>query len=405
MLHLDFKKHLASFLSHERSLFPSHLPHQLKELYLSNAILSFALSAAIVFEPVYLYTLGFPLYKIMLFYFGVYLAYFFLMPLGGKIVKRNGFEHGMIYGSFFLILYYVFLLSIQVSPNFIFLAILALAIQKSVFWPSYHADFAMFSQAGERGRDISNIVALDSIMTILGPVVSGFVVAVFGFAGLFGLLCLVVILSNAPFFLTKEIFTPSDLHYTAAYKTLLAKENRPYLFGYMGFGEELIVLTVWPIFMYLTFNNFFSTGFVAAVSTLVTALVLLYVGRESDLKNRKSVLRLGSVFTVVASLLRVVARGGMSVFLVDFFSRTSKNILMLPLLSGLYEYANKTAVVRTIIFFEMSLTVGKLLASGVMALVFFFFPTAYGLSFFIAALFSLLYLSLSGKKHEPVAAA
>ena len=53
----------------------------------------------------------------------------------------------------------------------------------------------------------------------------------------------------------------------------------------------------------------------------------------------------------------------------------------------------------------MSLTVGKLLASGLMAAVFFFLPTGYGLAFFIAALFSLCYLSLSGKKHEPVAVA
>ena len=117
---------------------------------------------------------------------------------------------------------------------------------------------------------------------------------------------------------------------------------------------------MWPIFVYLTFNNVFSTGFVAAVSTLITSLVLLYVGRASDLRNRKGILRIGSVFTVLSWLMRIVARGGAGVFLVDFFSRTSRNILMLPLLSGLYEYASKTAVVRTVIFFEMSLTVGKL---------------------------------------------
>ena len=274
-----------------------------------------------------------------------------------------------------------------------------------MFWPSYHADFAFFSQSGERGREIGNIIALDSLLTILGPVVSGLVVALFGFPGLFALLCIVVILSNVPFFLAKEQFTPSDLSYTAAYRALVAKENRRYFFGYLGFGEELIVLTVWPIFVYLTFNNVFSTGFVAAVSTLITSLVLLYVGRASDLRNRKGILRIGSVFTVLSWLMRIVARGGAGVFLVDFFSRTSRNILMLPLLSGLYEYASKTAVVRTVIFFEMSLTVGKLFASGLMAVVFFFFPTGYGLAFFIAALFSLCYLFLSAKTHKPVVAA
>ena len=217
-----------------------------------------------------------------------------------------------------------FLLAIQVNPNFVLLAILALAIQKSVFWPSYHADFAFFSQSGERGREIGNIIALDSLLTILGAGGQRPGGCAVGFPGLFALLCIVVILSNVPFFFAKEQFTPSDLSYTAAYRALLAKENRRYFFGYLGFGEELIVMTVWPIFVYLTFNNVFSTGFVAAVSTLITSLVLLYVGRASDLRDRKGILRIGSVFTILAWLMRIVARGGGACFWSTFFAHVQK---------------------------------------------------------------------------------
>src|SRR3989338_3900147 len=99
MPHIELKRLVSSLLCFERSFFPSHMPRKLKEFYLAMAILNFALAAAMLFEPVYLYTLGFPLWKIMFFYFGVYVLYFITMPLGGKVAKQKGFAHSMIYGS------------------------------------------------------------------------------------------------------------------------------------------------------------------------------------------------------------------------------------------------------------------------------------------------------------------
>lgn len=398
MLHVDIKKSISSFLAHERTLFPAHLPQQLKELYLANAISTFAISAAFLFEPIYLYSIGFTLWQIMLFYVGVYGAYFILMPLGGKIVKRNGFEHGMMYGSFFLILYFVFLLAIQTSEAFVIPAMFTLALYKTVFWPGYHADFAFFGQSQERGREIGNLAILDSIMNVLGPVIGGLLVNFFGFPIFFAFMCIVIIVSNIPFLLTKEIFKPSDFSYRGAYETLFAKENRKYFFGYIGFGEELVALTIWPIFLFITFGNVVSTGLLVAFSTFITALVLLYVGRATDMKDRRYVLRIGALLNSFVWCMRLVVRSASPVAFVDILSRASKNIFILPMLSGLYEHARKTSVVQTVIFFEMSLTVGKLLTGSILAVLFFFMPDGWHAAFFVAFLFSLLFFVIAGNR-------
>ncbi len=394
------KKPLAFILRREREFLPNRIPRQLKELYLTMTILNFALASGMIFEPIYLYSVGYPLYIIMLFYFGVYFAYFFLMPLGGKVIKQKGFEHGIMYGSVFLILYLIFLLNISVHPIFFFLAIFAFAMQKTLFWPGYHADFAYFSQTEERGREIGVIAVIDALAFILGPLIGGIIVGVFGFAALFTVMCFVILFSNIPIMTTREHFTPSTLSYIQPYKDLVDPAQRKYLIGHIGFGEELIVLTVWPIFIFVTMQNYVNTGIAIAVSMLITSFVILYVGKLTDCGKRPRVFHIGIIFVALSWLFRLLVRGASSVILVDFFSRTSKYVFSLPFFSGLYTHAIKTSIVRTVLFFEMSLTVGKIFSAGILAVLFYFFGPQWWIAFVLGGLFSMLYFALDGHRKK-----
>jgi len=395
MFHVDFKKLISGALEKEREFFPSQVPRELKELYLTMTMLNFALASGMLFEPIYLYTLHFSLSQIMLYYCAVYLCYFFLMPLGGKFVKRYGFEHGIIAGSLFLVAYFILLYNIPHSPLYLVGAIFALAFQKMFFWPGYHADFAFFSKAEERGRQVSIIAVLDSLSYVAGPVVGGLLIASFGFAGLFTIMCVMILLSNIPLMTTKERFKPSTLSYVEPYIALLAKENRKYLTAYIGFGEELVSLTVWPIFIFVTFGTFTNTGAAITLSTLVTSLAILYVGKQSDIADRKKVLRTSSLLLSLSWIVRIFTRGAPAVLFADFFSRTTRYLFALPFYSGLYKHAHESSIVRTIIFFEMSLTIGKIITAAVLAVAFYYFPTSWNSAFGVAALFSLLYFLLS----------
>lgn len=396
----DAKKMLLSAWSRERTYLPSHLSPHLKELYAVMGMMNFVFSSLMLFEPIYLYTIGFALWQIMLFYAGVYGLYFFLMPLGGIVAKRKGFEHSIMYSSVFLILYLVFLLAIPLYPTFVVIAILALAIQKTFFWPGYHADFAYFSQSKERGRQISMVAIVESCASVLGPLVGAFVISQFGFGALFTLICIVILLSNIPFFLLKEQFTPSPFTYREPYRYLCEKQNRPYFWGYCGFGEELIVVTVWPIFFFITFGTILSTGIAIALSTFITIIIAVYIGKSSDFADRKLIIRIGALFITLSWFLRLLARGVPSVMALDFFSRISKNIFAIPMIAELYEYASHTSFVKNMIFFEMSLTVGKFVTALILAALFFVFGSAWQLAFIFGGLLSLLFFLLGKKWHK-----
>lgn len=377
------------------------ISRQIKELYAADLLINLATAMVAIFEPIYLYINGFTLIKILYFYLGVYVAYFIFMPLGAKFARRWGYEKSMYLASPFLVSYYLFLYLIPYNSYFIGLAIAALVLQKIFYWPAYHADFARFGRNDERGREVSNLLVINSLVYVVGPFFGGLILAQWGFAILFIIASILMIASNLPLASTAEIFNPVSFSYWHTYRRLFYRENLRNFFGFLGFGEELIVLVIWPIFIYTIINNFFSIGSVVALATLITTMVILYVGRmtDGDSGHRRSVLKIGSIFNMVAWFLRLLVSGPLAVFLIDTLSRITKNVVVVPMMAMTYDRASETSVMKTVVFFEMSLVVGKIIAIVFSLLALKYLTNSFNALFAIAAMMSLLYALV---KYEPI---
>ena len=378
------------------------ISRQVSELFASNLIITLATAMVAIFEPIYLYVQGFSLVQILYFFLAVYVAYFLLVPLGAKFARRFGYEKAMYLASPFLIGYYAFLYLIPTGQEFIYLAIAALVLQKMFYWPAYHADFARFGRSDERGREVGNLLLITSLVAIVAPLIGGLVVENWGWATLFVAVSILILASNLPMVTTPEKFKPKPFSYWHAYRRLFYAENRRNFFGFLGFGEELIVLVIWPVFIYTIVSDFLSIGSLVAGATLVTTLVLLYVGRMTDSSaktSRRSLLKIGSIFYAAAWWLRLLALTPLAVFLVDTLSRITKNVIIVPMMAMTYDHAGETSVMKTVVFFEMSLVVGKILAILISLAALEFLPNSFAAMFVIAALMALLY---SLVKYEPV---
>lgn len=392
----SFSSH--TFLGTLPSLFAREVSQEVKELYLNSAILDLAVAMVLFFEPIYLYGLGISLRGIILFYLGIYLLYFFLLPLGGKFVKRSGVVASIFLGSPFLILYYLFLALSAHSLYFLIPAIFSFALQKTFYWPGYHTDFAQYGKEMEQGREVSNSTSILLLVYIFGPLLGGVIMHFFNFTVLFTVVSLLIILSNFPLLLVIPRSKREFFSYRACYRRLVERKNIRRLIAYIGFGEELIVLVLWPIFVFIVVRDTLKVGLLVAFSTLLTALVVLYVGKLTDYKRKDSVLRFITSMYVISWVIRIFVKTQLGVFAVDTFSRIGKSSLSIPLTAITYQYARKRDVVEQVIFFEMSLIVGKILAMvGILVLLSLFSGEYLWGSFFIlAAVFSILYGVLKG---------
>lgn len=382
------------FKSFYQKYFANGLTREVKELFWSTAILDFATSAVGIFEPIYLYTLGFSVSQIILFFIAVYAFYFFLAPLGGKIARTRGYEHSILFSTPFLMLYYLSLFAIPYHPFFIASAVIALALQKMLYWPGYHADFARFGKDGARGKEISNLVVLDSFVAILGPAFGGVVIATVGFGFLFVIVSFLILASNIPLLITPEKFEPVPFFYKDAMKRLIKPENRRKLLAYMGYGEEHLAGYLWPIFIFLVLKSYISIGFLISASILLATILTLYIGKVTDEESRREVLKIGVIFTFFTWLMRVLVVSNIGVFMADSLYRISRRVLGVPLVAITYEEAKKTSVMKSIIFLQMSLVLGKLFVSILALVLLFFFPNSWIAVFVLGAVMTLLYALL-----------
>lgn len=372
----------------------AHASGQMKKLMSATALLNFALSAISLFEPIYLYTLHWSLAAICAFYLGVYVLAFLLLPLGARYAGRIGFQHSILFSSPFLITYYLALYAIPKHPIFIAVAIAAYAMQKILYWPGFDAEMARFGHDGERSREVSNLASLTSFATILGPTFGGVLLGALGFSFGFAITGLLMLLSNLPLLSMPAERARDGLPYWPAIRRVFSREHRGFIGSLLGFGEEFVALVIWPIFIFATLKGFAATGVLVSISILLSTLVLLFIGRLSDLQSRHAVLRSGAVFTAFSWIVRPFLLGASGVLAGDFFYRVSRALLGVPLASVVYERAGKGPLLERVALYEMGVFFGKALMMVVGIALSLLLPGNFMIFFILAAFASLLYARL-----------
>jgi len=382
------------FLANVPHYFSKHPSRGLVELYWSVGMMDLAVAAVVLFEPIFLYVLGYSLSYIMFFYMMVYFLYVLFLPLAGRIIGKIGYEHSIFYSQFFLIAYYISLFAISKFSFFFFIAPLFFAVQKSLYWPAYHADFATFCQDKQTGREVSGKEIISIIMYIIGPIAGGFILEKTSFGILFLMVSFLFLLSVIPLFRIKEIHNTSSFNYREVFKKMVDKDHRRNFLAYLGFGEELIVLTLWPIFIYIAIKDYLEIGSLIALATLATAILALYLGKMSDTYKKVRVLNLGSILYSVSWLIRGFMKNAWQIFSIDTLSRFSKEMLFVPLISQTYENAKKMGPLEYAVFFEQSLAIGKFFTALLLFLILQIFAASWIIIFIIAGLLTLLYTFL-----------
>ena len=355
------------------SLFSSHYlrhntRHEITELYISIAIKNFAFSMIAIFEPLYLYNLYNSISIVFLYYAAVYTLYFVLLPLGGKAAAKYGFEHCIFYSIPFAILYF---LSLSQIPNYswmIFATIMLIVIHRILFWPSYHTDFAHYSISGFKGREMSTMTFISTVVTIIGPIIGGLILTKYGFETLFVVVSIASLISIIPLFSTKEKFEPHSFSCKKAFKRILkpyGRYKKRNLIAYSAFSEETIFLIAWPIFIFLILKEFYLIGILMGISALLIAIMNLYFGKLSDkydAEKRKKLLASSTWVYSIFCFLRPFVGSWFSILFVDFFSKISKMGIVYPIFTFIYSGGGRRKdFLEYVMFFELSLSLGRII--------------------------------------------
>jgi MFS family permease len=239
------------------------------------------------------------------------------------------------------------------------------------------------------GREFGVVYAIISVTHILGPFLAGWISQVYGFTATFTIASLIQLGSIFPLFQAKEVFVPKIYSFRQTLE--LYRQFPKKAIGYLGFGEELLVLVIWPIFIYMTVRNYEETGFIATLASFAAAVLAIIIGKITDQYTKRLLIKIGAFFSSIVWIARLVPATSASVLAIDTLSRTSKEMAFIPISTVTYIRAEETHVVPYVVFFEQALAIGKLLAA-LLGIVVFALTGSFMALFILAALFSLLYM-------------
>jgi len=337
------------------------LNKELKEIYTSVAFRAFAFGLVGIFIPVYLYKLGYSINSILLFYIFYYISYIIFSLVVGKLVRRFGAKHMMFFSIPPVLVFFVLLTMLGEWRTPIYLVGFILGISSSFYWIGYHLEFAKFSDAKNRGKQVSIRNIFASVITIFAPAIGGVVIAMGGFIALFISVLLIFTISTIPLFLTRDIFPKKIIRYNKIFVgRSFRKDILPNAVGSM---LGVAYADIWPLIIFLSFASEYQTLGVLFSASMFLGLIFTYIaGKLDDKKDVITILRLGGLVNAFVWIGRIFISGITSLFFIESLAGVTKPFWFVPLEHYFYERASKSkSVFEYVIFREIVGSLGAIL--------------------------------------------
>lgn len=347
------------------------------QLFISKRLIHGAAAALLgIFVPIFIYETTGERFYIVGGYYGILsLLYALLLVPGMKVTNYFGFSRTLVLGGFFSTILYGMLFFMN-EDNFWYilppLTIVILAF-RIFHWVPYHVDFALFTKAGERGRQVSLSFATIAFMGVIGPILAGFIIENAGYNTLFAIAVVFLMAATISYAFVPETDTKFTWTYKQTVKKIFSKDLRGLSLGEFANGAEVAFTTIiWPIFLYNLLNgDVLEIGALSTIIVAITIVLQLLLGRHLDKRDtsKEKTLRMGSLLYALGWIFKIFVLSAMQVFFVGLYHNIVKIFTKTPFTALIYDmsaeqgkYVDEFTVVR-----EMSSHMGRFVALGLIS--------------------------------------
>lgn len=329
-------------------------------VYIMKATYDLAGSFISIFIPIYLLRNDLGLSGVFSYYLVYSISILFFFFLANFIVSILGLKKTVILNYPFLFLYFFLLYKMKsYGIPFYFIAIVS-ALQNSLYWFPLNILIANTTKKESMGSDLSKFFAISGIVGLFAPIISAVVIINSGFKNLFIISGIFYFISAIPLLYLPEFYHVSSLNLDK-FKTLF-KEYKNYFVTEIFINmKEDAEGKIWPIFVYLSFRDFLSIGYVGTISMIGGILFTLLVGKYTDRFNKMSLFGIGSIILSLIWLLRFFVTSQIFVYVLTIMATFFEPLILIPIRSIVYNYAKREGPQTFILFREFANLTGRLL--------------------------------------------
>jgi MFS family permease len=367
----------------------SLLKEDIAKFYLSVFILQFAAALIGIFVPIYLYQIGYGIPQILV-YFGIQIGvHISLIWFSAKLALKIGSARVNLLSIPFAIACNILLISLPAHPGLFLLIPVLIGIFSSLYWFSFHFYFSNLSFEADRSRKYGFVTIFMQSAALIGPLLGGLLITLFGMPVVFTLVAILFFLSALPLFFIKKLEHQEVL----AWKELFAGFRPRKFFAYYGYGFQMFIDSyLFVIFMFLVVHEIFSIGFITTISEVGSILFVFIISSLSDRHPKRVILGIGAFAMSIFWAARAFLRNIWQVFVLNTLFKMAYTTVDIPMSAIYYNLAEKDRIARNILRREYGLHAGTLSAFIFLALLFTLSPyqqVNFMIAFFVGALMVL----------------
>lgn len=357
--------------------------HNLNKVYLAETLRNVAMSMVSIFVPLYLIKHGYSLREVLIYFVVQSLVHIALMIPIGKFGAKAGFRYCILISTPFIIGFYYLLYTLLEKHWPLLILGIVYEIGGSFYWVGRHVFFARTTQTHKRGTQIGIAKILKSVFTTPAPLIGALILAHFGIGYLLVVASVILAAAALPLFFVEEPedqirFRVADLWKGQSWRTTVM---------FMNQGVDNVMDDVaWSIYAFFNIlKTYVIFGTVQVVSSIFSLFVNYTIGRLVDKKGRK-IMQLGGFTNLFVWIARYFARTNLQVYVIDSARGVTGEFSQVSFGATSYELASRNHVAPFIIWRELFIQAGKVLALCTILLV--------GLktSFILGILYSLVYV-------------
>lgn len=267
-------------------------------LNIHYAFLSMAWQMLNLFAMVFLYKVGVPLPFVFLTIAGIFLFRFSFRPLALNLIHKIGCKKTLIMGTMLSCVPAIVITEVKEINQWLFWYIVTSAIADCFYWLSYHTFFANSGSLENRGSSLGAREGLSKLALIVGPFISGSLLAIAGPLAAFGLAAFLYFLASIPLFLIPNFeIKPIDRKQKKAVSKFGMK-----IFVVWGFMQ---IVTAWPIILFKLFDESFGIyGGLLSLLGFFMAMGSFILGKFIDQGKGKNIYRIAILLLVLVNLGR-----------------------------------------------------------------------------------------------------
>lgn len=339
-----------------------HYHHWLKseivEIYLNLAIRSFALSLGVIFIPIYLLNLGYGVNQLFAYYISVFAVFGAASVLVAKIGRKIGLKHLIIISIPFSIVFFILLFMLNnIDMTLLYSISFVEGLSSAFYWIPLNTLFAKYIKSKKASKQVSYIFSVPGMVSIVGPIVGGSLILLFGFKVLLLVISILLFTSLIPLFVTKD-FKP---HKDFSLKRILTKDNLKYFGGFFIHGIISVSGTIlWPLFVFFVLRDVFSLGIIGTLGAISIVFFPLMLSKIQKKFTLLTLFKVGGFVAFIVFSLVPLARSAVEVYVASLFIGIILILVEMPFYTLAIKKAAKKNPLEFMIFREIALSIGRI---------------------------------------------